>query len=95
MSFRTLTAKYDGTCKRCREEFPAGTKIRYGGYGRTYHFKDDCPAGGGSSPNSDYTPSGGLCEDAPCCGHKRCGFGPSSPGYGSNVNGSPYYGEGV
>jgi hypothetical protein len=36
----------------------------------------------------------GRCEDAPCCGHSECGFGPSSPGYGSMVGGMPYYGEG-
>lgn len=35
----------------------------------------------------------GRCEDAPCCGHSECGFGPSSPGYGSMVGGMPYYGE--
>lgn len=33
------------------------------------------------------------CEDAPCCGHVECGFGPGVPGYGSNVNGQPYFGE--
>lgn len=33
------------------------------------------------------------CEDAPCCGHVECGFGPGVPGYGSMVGGVPYYGE--
>lgn len=33
------------------------------------------------------------CEDAPCCGHRACGFGPGVPGYGSIVGGVPYYGE--
>ncbi len=37
--------------------------------------------------------SRGRCEDAPCCGHRRCGFGPGVPGYGSMVGGLPYYGE--
>ena len=42
--FRTLIAKFPGTCKRCGLAFEAGAKIRYGGRGRTYHFKADCSA---------------------------------------------------
>lgn len=42
--FRTITASYAGKCKRCGQDFPAGTRIRYGGRGRTYHLGDACPA---------------------------------------------------
>ncbi len=42
--FRTLTAKFPGTCRRCGFAFEAGTRIRYGGRGRTYHFAAECPA---------------------------------------------------
>lgn len=40
--FRTITSRYPGTCKRCRQPFEAGTRIRFGGYGRTYHLKAQC-----------------------------------------------------
>jgi DnaJ-class molecular chaperone len=42
--FKTITSRYAGTCKRCKQNFEAGTKIRYGGFGRTYHLSKDCPA---------------------------------------------------
>lgn len=42
--FSTIFAKHAGTCKRCGKPFDAGTKIRYGGQGRTYHFVAECPA---------------------------------------------------
>lgn len=48
MKFTTLTAKFPGKCRRCGESFAAGTKIRYGGRGLTYHFAAECagkPAG--------------------------------------------------
>lgn len=40
--FTTITAKYPGTCKRCRTTFAAGTTIRYGGPGRSYHLVAEC-----------------------------------------------------
>lgn len=40
--FKTITARYAGTCKRCGRAFEAGTRIRYGGFGRTYHLKAEC-----------------------------------------------------
>ena len=40
--FSTLIAKFPGTCKRCHASFPAGTRIRYGGRGLTYHLRADC-----------------------------------------------------
>lgn len=88
MAFRTIVARYDGTCRRCGDSIVAGSRIRYGGRGLTYHLKADCEAGDATA--SEYR---GRCEDAPCCGHSRCGFGPGSPGYGSFVGGMPYYGE--
>lgn len=42
MAFRTITARYDGTCRRCEGPIAAGERIRYGGRGRTYHFADVC-----------------------------------------------------
>jgi hypothetical protein len=41
--FRTLTAKYAATCRRCGLSIPAGQRIRYGGPGRIYHLAADCP----------------------------------------------------
>lgn len=60
--FKTITARYAGTCRRCGEAFEAGTRIRYGGRGRTYHLKADC---GESEAEVVST----RCEDYPCCGH--------------------------
>jgi hypothetical protein len=40
--FRTITAKFTGTCKRCRKPIQPGERIRYGGYGKTYHFTERC-----------------------------------------------------
>lgn len=96
VAFKTLTARFAGTCRRCAKagldgSFDAGTKIRWAKGAGSYHLAAECPAsdrvlvsvGGGR----------GRCEDAPACGHSDCGFGPGVPGYGSYVGGSPYYGE--
>lgn len=40
--FKTITAKFAGTCKRCRQPIQVGQKIRYGGRGLTYHLKNQC-----------------------------------------------------
>jgi hypothetical protein len=48
--FRTITAKYPGTCRRCGGSIQVGECIRYGGYGRTYHFADKC---NGQRPQSN------------------------------------------
>ena len=45
--FRTITAKYAGICKRCNGPISIGQKIRYAGYGRTYHLASECPKGTG------------------------------------------------
>lgn len=74
MAFRTITARFAGTCRRCGDGFSAGTRIRFAGRGLTYHLKSEC--GGGET---EYR---GRCEDAPCCGHERCGFGPGAIGWG-------------
>lgn len=42
--FTTITARMPGTCKRCGQSFEAGTRIRYGGRGRTYHLAAECSA---------------------------------------------------
>lgn len=46
MGFSTLTARYPGRCRRCELDFPAGTVIRYGGRGLTYHLKSSCVSPG-------------------------------------------------
>lgn len=46
--FRTITAKYPGTCARCKGTIYKGDTIRYGGPGRTYHFAAKCA---GQSPD--------------------------------------------
>ncbi len=58
--FSTITSKFPGTCRRCHESFPAGTRIRYGGHGRTYHLKSQCPGaniGADPMPESDPYPA--------------------------------------
>lgn len=82
--FRTITARFRGTCKRCDGPIAVGTRIRFGGRGRTYHLLADCP--GAESGHADREPSyGGRCEDAPCCGHGgRCGI---PMGYGASYAG--------
>lgn len=45
MTFRTLTAKYPGVCKRCKAAIVPGQKIRYAGPGQTWHMAADCPTG--------------------------------------------------
>ncbi len=95
--FRTLEARFAGKCRRCLKadlpgDFPAGTKIRWARGAGSYHLAAECPASGervlvGVGGRT------GRCEDAPCCGHSECGFGPGSPGYGSMVGGAPYFGE--
>lgn len=42
--WKTITAKYGGTCRRCGEDFPAGTLVRWAKGCGTYHLKDECPA---------------------------------------------------
>jgi hypothetical protein len=44
--FRTITAKYPDTCKRCHCDIHPGDRIRYGGPGRIYHLKADCQLDG-------------------------------------------------
>ena len=47
MRYRTITAQHDDTCRRCSAPILAGSKVRWGGTGRIYHIKADCPATGG------------------------------------------------
>ena len=44
MRFITMTAKYPGMCRRCQTGINPGTRMRYGGRGRTYHLAAECPA---------------------------------------------------
>lgn len=95
MAFKTIEAKFAGKCKRCIRagldgSFAPGTKVRWAKGAGSYHLSGECPAKGAD----DVAPvRRGRCEDAPCCGHSACGFGPGVPGYGSFVGGTPYYGE--
>lgn len=79
--------RYPGDCTRCGTVVKPGEGVATKPKGRKRFVvtHDECGA---------VTPTyRGRCEDAPCCGHSECGFGPGSPGYGSYVGGSPYYGE--
>lgn len=60
--FKTITSRYAGTCKRCRQDFPAGTRIRFGGRGRTYHLVADCPAGVVDPERQNQRPAHGSQE---------------------------------
>lgn len=40
----SIHARFPGVCRRCGTAFGAGTVIRYGGFGRTYHLGSRCPA---------------------------------------------------
>lgn len=42
MAFKTITARFPGTCRRCGGDIDVGERIRYGGRGRTYHFAGAC-----------------------------------------------------
>src|SRR5580765_5181176 len=42
MAFRTITARFPGTCRRCGNSIAAGTRIRFGGRGLTYHLSAEC-----------------------------------------------------
>lgn len=46
--FTTIKAKRADVCKRCGTAITVGQRMRYGGRGRTYHLKADCPAGNGA-----------------------------------------------
>lgn len=48
-AFRTIEARRAGTCKRCDQEFPVGTKIRWAAGSGSYHLASQCPA----SPHFD------------------------------------------
>lgn len=59
--FRTLTAKYPGTCKRCGRPFEKGTTIRYD-RGKAYHMAAECPAG--KADNRPADPAAGMTNYA-------------------------------
>lgn len=65
MTFRTLTAKYPGTCKRCRQPFEAGTTIRYGGPGATWHLASACPGSATQADAQDASPAPQAAPSAP------------------------------
>lgn len=58
--FTTIIARHPGTCKRCSRQFEAGTRIRFGGRGRTYHLKAECDASA-SAPSAE--PSAETADD--------------------------------
>lgn len=92
MAFRTITARFAGTCRRCKGAINPGQKIRFGGKGLTYHFASECNGEEAPSDRQERedrqpqrerfnTPCG--CEDFPCCGcyglHGRELYMPSEP----------------
>ncbi len=90
MAFRTITARFPGTCRRCKGPINVGERIRHGGKGLTYHLSSQCPGkasedSGESRDGGEYRTcsQGGRCEDFPCCGcyglHGRELYTPSEP----------------
>jgi hypothetical protein len=61
--FRTITAKFPGTCKRCQEPITPGQRIRFGGRGRTYHLAAECPKGTAYTDDPPYAHLGNY-QDA-------------------------------
>lgn len=54
MAFRTITARYSGSCYRCGGTIEPGDRIRFGNR-RTYHLLADCPgADGGDMGGEGY-----------------------------------------
>lgn len=95
MAFRTITAKFPGTCRRCKGSISVGERIRHGGKGLTYHLASQCAGKAQDSEDNASERSegtyrtcsqGGRCEDFPCCGcyglHGRELYTPSEPDYG-------------
>jgi hypothetical protein len=80
---KTITTRYDGTCRDCGAFLPAGTRARWYGRGRVYglscHDRDGTrhwPTAQELAENDGLVeqevqeaPHGGPCEDFPCCGH--------------------------
>lgn len=68
MGFRTITSRYAGNCRRCRQDFPAGTRVRWAKGAGSYHLADNCEGATakkysrakGSRPSSGCTVCGGL-----------------------------------
>ncbi len=56
MAFATCVVKYECKCKRCGCIMRVGEKMRYGGPGRTYHIKRDCPATETTNSTTDLHP---------------------------------------
>ena len=51
--FRTITARFPGRCRRCRQPIEVGTRIRYGGRGLTYHFAAECGGATARDPEAE------------------------------------------
>lgn len=73
---RVITARYTGTCGKCKEPIAKGSQINYGGKGRTSHeacgpVDTAAPVNGYNRRSAYYGTNSrgrGKCEDAPCCG---------------------------
>jgi LSD1 subclass zinc finger protein len=74
---RTISLKWDATCKDCGAELKAGTPARYYGKGRVYGTTchEQKPSKGRPGPARTVVST--HCEDYPCCGH-----GPAPQGDG-------------
>jgi hypothetical protein len=44
VAFRTITAKFEGQCRRCDGVIEAGTRIRWAPGAGSYHLAAQCPA---------------------------------------------------
>ena len=52
--FRTITAKYPGTCRHCGEPFEAGDRVRWARGEGTHHLDGDCPDPKAPDHGDDY-----------------------------------------
>jgi hypothetical protein len=61
---RVIELKYQGTCRDCGANLPAGTTAKWYGRGRVYCYGEH----GGAKKEPTFKELHGRCEDAPCCG---------------------------
>jgi hypothetical protein len=84
--FRSMVAKYPGTCRRCAGPITPGQTIRWAGRGASWHLAAEC-----TGPNADAgdRTSQGATEDEPrgwTPGDTGTYYGPSSAPRASRRN---------
>ncbi len=69
MAFKTLTAKFPGTCRRCGEAFPKGATIRWSKGAGSYHLAAEC----GATSGATVTPERSTADDSTVSDHFETG----------------------